>query len=87
MQPQDQIQIQIKYFAIIRERLGRSEELKSVAGGSSAGDVLNLLAVESPAMAGLLPAILVMVNQEYSARDHILQDGDELALIPPVSGG
>ena len=87
MQPQDQIQIQSKYVAIIRERLGRSEELKSVAGGSRAGDVLDLIAGESPSMAGLMPAILVMVNQEYAPRDQILRDGDEVALIPPVSGG
>lgn len=84
---QQQIQVQIKYFAIIRERLGRSEERRDVAGGSTAGDVLEQIAGESPAMAGLLPAILVMVNQEYAARDRVLQDGDELALIPPVSGG
>jgi molybdopterin synthase catalytic subunit len=35
----------------------------------------------------LLPALMIMVNQEYATRDHVLQDGDELALIPPVSGG
>lgn len=87
MQPQFPIQVQIKYFAIIRERLGRSEEVKDVASGSTAGDVLELIAEESPSMAGLMPAILVMVNQEYAARDRILQAGDELALIPPVSGG
>lgn len=89
MQPQDQdrIRIQIKYFAIIRERLGRSDERKDVASGSTAGDVLALIAGDAPVLAGLMPAVMVMVNQEYAARDQVLHDGDELALIPPVSGG
>jgi molybdopterin synthase catalytic subunit len=81
------MQIQIRYFAIIRETMGRSGDTKEVAPSSTAGDVLDIISEEVPAVARLLPALLLMVNQEYAARDRVLEDGDELALIPPVSGG
>ncbi len=79
--------IHLKYFAIIRELMGRGDETKEVAAESTAGDVLDLISRDVPAVARVIPALLVMVNQEYASRDHRLHDGDELALIPPVSGG
>ena len=81
------MRIQIKYFAIIREVMGRGDELREVVAASTAGEVLDVLSRETPALARYLAASMVMVNQEYAARDQVLQDGDEVALIPPVSGG
>src|SRR5688572_1284693 len=81
------MRITIKYFAIVRETLGRGEETRDVTDGSTAGAVLDQIGQDAPKVARLLPALMVMVNQEYATRDHVLQDGDELALIPPVSGG
>jgi molybdopterin synthase catalytic subunit len=81
------MRIQLKYFAIIRETMGRGGDTKEVAAASTAGEVLDLIGRETPAVARLLPALMIMVNQEYASRDHVLREGDELALIPPVSGG
>ncbi len=81
------MRITIKYFAIVRETLGRGDEIRDVAEGSTAGAVLDQIGHDAPNVARLLPALMVMVNQEYATRDQVLQDGDELALIPPVSGG
>jgi molybdopterin synthase catalytic subunit len=67
-------------FAGLRERAGWSE--RDVEGVSRAGDVWEALGLgEEPG--GLVYA----VNKAYVARDHRLADGDEVALIPPVSGG
>jgi MoaE-MoaD fusion protein len=81
------MEINVKYFAIIRESLGRSEERKEVPEGTTAGQVLDQLGREFPNLAPLKPALMLMVNQEYARQDHVLRPGDELALIPPVSGG
>jgi MoaE-MoaD fusion protein len=74
------VHVTVKLFAGLRERAGwRVRELDV---GPTVGDVWEALGLgEEPA--GLLYA----VNQEYADRDRPLADGDEVALIPPVSGG
>ena len=67
--------------------MGRSGEERYVPTGTSAGDLLALLVVERPALDRLQPILLLMINHEYADRSQLLADGDEVALIPPVSGG
>jgi molybdopterin converting factor subunit 1 len=81
------MKIQVRYFAIVRELLGRSEEVREVGETTTAGDLYDLIAVDVPRIAGLKRSVMLMVNQEYVPANHPLHDGDELALIPPVSGG
>src|SRR5215212_3571328 len=81
------MKIQVRYFAIVRELLGRSEEVREVGETTTAGDLYDLIAVDVPRIAGLKRSVMLMVNQEYVPASHPLHDGDELALIPPVSGG
>ena len=81
------MQVRLRYFAIIRETLGRTEETLAVPDGATAGDVFDRLAAAEPRLAPMKAATMLMVNQEYVRADHPLRDGDELALIPPVSGG
>ena len=70
----------MKLFAGLRERAGWSE--RELDGAGRVSEVWPLLGLgDEPA--GLLYA----VNKEYAERDHELSDGDEVALIPPVSGG
>ena len=84
---QPRMNVRLRYFAVIREALGRSEETRVVAEGTTAGELFDQLAAEQPRLAPMKAATLLMVNQEYVPADHALADGDELALIPPVSGG
>ena len=83
----DSITLNMLYFAMFREQIGKSEEQLSVPAGTIAGDIFNLITDNYPALAGMHNSTLVMVNQEYAEPDQPLQDGDEVALIPPVSGG
>jgi molybdopterin synthase catalytic subunit/molybdopterin converting factor small subunit len=77
-----QVQITVRLFAGLRERAGTDRLELELPPGSSAIDVWPALGVgEEPA--GLLWA----VNRAYAERDTPLADGDEVALIPPVSGG
>jgi molybdopterin converting factor small subunit len=55
--------------------------------GATPGDVAERLVGRFPALAWLRQAAKPAVNLEYTTWDHLLQDGDEVAFIPPVSGG
>ena len=79
--------ITVRYFAIMREQLGRSVETLDIAPGTKAGDIFAIATRETPRLAGLRRAVMVMVNEDYVEPDHELREGDEVALIPPVSGG
>lgn len=81
------MQIQLRYFAIVREIVGQSRSTLEVPDGTTAGAAFELLATSYPRLRGAANSIMLMVNQEYVPADHPLADGDELALIPPVSGG
>src|SRR5579884_1261206 len=81
------MQVQLRYFAIIRETLGRAEETRDVPPGTTAGALFDLVAAEQPRLAPMKRATLLMVNQEYVRAGHELRAGDEVAFIPPVSGG
>ena len=79
--------IDIRFFAVIREIVGRSAERRQLPVGSTAGDVFDELTREYPRLERMRPVTMVMVNKAYVTQDHVLRHGDELALIPPVSGG
>jgi molybdopterin synthase catalytic subunit len=81
------MQVTIRYFAIMREHLGKSVETLDVPEGTNAGDVFALATRDVPRLAPLQRAVMVMVNEEYAEPDQPLKDGDDVALIPPVSGG
>lgn len=79
--------IDVRYFAIIREIVGLSAERREVPEGTTAGDIFTQLIRENPQLERLRPVTMLMVNKSYVTHGHELQNGDELALIPPVSGG
>ncbi|HEY8446740.1 MAG TPA: molybdopterin converting factor subunit 1 [Thermomicrobiales bacterium] len=81
------MQVHLRYFALVREVLGRSEETRDVPSGTTAGELFERVLAEAPQLAGLKRSVMLMVNQEYVPAGHQLSDGDELAIIPPVSGG
>jgi MoaE-MoaD fusion protein len=80
------MKVTVRLFASLRERVGHSALDRSVASGATAGDLLATLRSEFPALEGT-GRIAIAVNSEYTTLDHALRDGDEVALIPPVSGG
>jgi MoaE-MoaD fusion protein len=79
--------VTLRHFALMRETLGRSSETREVPPGTTAGQLLATVTGEEPRLAGVASAVMVMVNRAYVGPDHPLADGDEVAFIPPVSGG
>jgi molybdopterin synthase catalytic subunit len=79
--------IKLRFFASLRERLGRSEDSCEVPEGATVRTVWETLKHEQPALAEVERSLAFAVAQEYVDGDHPLHDNDELAFIPPVSGG
>ena len=76
------MRVRVKLFAALRERAGCGERELELGEGATVGDVWPRLDL-GPEPDGLLYA----VNRAYADRDRPLGEGDEVALIPPVSGG
>jgi molybdopterin synthase catalytic subunit len=81
------MRIQVLYFAVFRERIGKDEESLELPAGATVADALAALAARHPAVGGLRGRFRIAVNQDFVADDHVLAERDELALIPPVAGG
>jgi molybdopterin synthase sulfur carrier subunit len=81
------VRITVKFFAILRDRASTSETTLDVPPQSSVATAIETLSARFPAIAADLKRVAVAVNRSYVKRDALLHDGDELALIPPVSGG
>ena len=76
------MRIVVRLFAGLRDRAGTGERTLELAGGSTTADVWQALDLgDEP------EGLLYAVNREYAPRDRALSEGDEVALIPPVSGG
>jgi len=79
------MRIRVLYFGVLRDKLQGGQEFLEIADKAIVADVLNVYRERVPGFAW--DAIAVAVNQEYAKAEHVLKDGDEVALLPPVSGG
>jgi molybdopterin converting factor subunit 1 len=77
----------VRYFAGHRDIVGRGEERVELSESATVGALWELLVERYPRLGGYSGKLLYAVNQEFSTLKTELQDGDEVALIPPVSGG
>ena len=81
------IAVTCRFFARYAELAGREELEMTVASGATVGDLIEALR-RHPSGASRLPAtMLVAVNMEHARMTHVLADGDEVALLPPLAGG
>ncbi len=81
------LRINLRLFAGYRERIGRSEMTVDLPEGATVGILAAEVARGYPGLIGDPARLVVAVNQEYRDHLHVLREGDEAALIPPVSGG
>ena len=81
------LRIRVRLFAMQREAAGMRELRLEVPLGSTVDDAWNAVVATVPALAPGRSSLRFAVNGEYVDDDLALADGDELACIPPVSGG
>jgi len=81
------VRITVLYFAVFRERIGKSDDSLELPDGSTVGGAIAMLAERHPPIAQLAGRFRVAVNQDFADLSRTLAEGDELVLIPPVAGG
>jgi molybdopterin converting factor subunit 1 len=83
----DLITVKIKLFAIYQEIYKQKEITLSIPEKSQVKDILNIIIGQKPPLAKWENITKLAVNLEFVPPDFQVKDGDEIALIPPVSGG
>ena len=81
------MRVTVRFFARLRDIIGASELARDLEPGATIGTVWRQLAGEYPALAAYERSISSAVNADYARMDRELRDGDEVAFLPPVSGG
>lgn len=81
------INVAVRFFASLREVAGTGEMRLELPAGSSAGDVWAACVARWPALASRRASTVLAVNREFARAETPVGDGDEVALLPPVSGG
>lgn len=78
--------VEVKLFASARERLG-AEAIRVEVDGNTVGDLRNALTAAYPELAPILQQSLFAINTDYADDATVIHVSDEVACIPPVSGG
>ena len=81
------MRVRVLFFGMLKDRMGKSSDLLELPDGASIRDLLAHYETEVPRLKESLPALAVAVNQVYASPEAKLKAGDEVALLPPVSGG
>jgi MoaE-MoaD fusion protein len=81
------MQVRVLFFGILKDLAGRSSDTLSLPDHASAADVISHYEQRLAANKGIFNSIAISVNQEYARPEMKLHSGDEVALLPPVSGG
>ena len=81
--------IKVKYFASLKAIAKKEEEQIEVQSSISMDQLSDIISKTSPKMADIIRdnKIMISVNQEMADADTVIHDGDEVAFLPPFSGG
>jgi MoaE-MoaD fusion protein len=81
------MQVRILFFGLLKDLTGRASDLLDLPEHATLGDVVTHYQDINPRLNGLAPSIAVSINQEFAGPESPLKEGDEIAFLPPVSGG
>ena len=85
------VRVQVLFFGLLRDLMGKSQESldlgESVTGAFRLRDVFAHYAQREPRLTGLAASIVLARNQSFESPECLIADGDEIAFLPPVSGG
>src|ERR1700740_977454 len=81
------VRIRVLFFGVIRDVVGLREDTLDIADGGNLGSVFEHYAGRFPRLRGMAASTVLALNQQFSSPSAPLAEGDEVALLPPVSGG
>jgi molybdopterin converting factor subunit 1 len=82
-----EVEIAVRLFAAAKQMVGRDEANVTLSAPFSVARLRNQLAVQFPQISALAAQSRIAVNASYASPDQLIAETDEIALIPPVSGG
>lgn len=81
------MRVKVLFFGMLKDIVGRAEEQIDLEDGALLGSIFDRYAQQFPRLKGLTSSIVLACNHEFSDRAAQVRDGDEIAFLPPVSGG
>jgi MoaE-MoaD fusion protein len=81
------MRVRVLFFGVLKDLVGQASESLELREGATVADVLSHYESTVPRIRAVLPSIALSVNQHYSGPGAVLGNDDEVALLPPVSGG
>jgi molybdopterin converting factor subunit 1 len=81
------VKVDVLCFGVLKDFFGGERDLVELGEAATVGDLLQLLEGRGPRHEAVWKTLAVAVNREYAVLETVLRDGDEVALLPPVSGG
>jgi MoaE-MoaD fusion protein len=81
------MQVRLLFFATLKDIVGARQMQLEVPGGATIADVLTHLESSFPRIKDYRPVVLTAINEEYVDQNAQVEEGDEVAIFPPVSGG
>jgi molybdopterin converting factor subunit 1 len=81
------IRVNVLFFGRVRELAGMTQESLEIPAGATMADLFERYAQRFPALVGFRPSLVASRNQEFVPWDTLLSSEDDIAFLPPVSGG
>ena len=81
------MRVKVRLFATYREIIGQRQLTWTAKEGETLAGLVDSIIAKYPRLTGYREAMLLAVNASYALPETVLRDGDEVALMPPVSGG
>jgi MoaE-MoaD fusion protein len=81
------MRVRVLFFGVLKDVLGAEGESLELGEGATIATLLEVYRRRTPGRGALWSSLAVAVNQQYAPGDELLREGDEVALLPPVSGG
>lgn len=81
------MRVRVLFFGQLREIVGAGYQELEVPASSQVQTVFDVCSARFPGLAQFRPSLAASINEQYSAWDSVVSDGDEVAFLPPVSGG
>lgn len=81
------MKVTVRFFASLRDMIGTRDCTLDVPEGACVGDMLEVVVAQYPALRGHQGSWHFAVNQTHAEIDHVLKDGDRVAIFPYVAGG
>ncbi len=81
------MRVRVRFYSYFRDLAGCAATSEELPEGSTLGRLFERLKTRFPRLAPMQKATLMAVGVEYQKRGHVLSEGDEVSLFPPVQGG